>query len=405
MVDRRLLILALGMFALGTDSFVMAGVLPQISRGFGVPIGAAGQMTSIYAITYALMAPTVAAIAAQVPRKKLLLTSLATFVIANLATALAPSFGWALATRVLAGVAASMFAPTATGAAASIVPPERRGFALAVVITGLTSSTALGTPLGTVIGGLGDWRWTMVFIAVLAAASGLGVWALLSEIPLPPKITLAQRVAPIRDARVGLTLLTTLIYQTGHFITYTYLTVVFDRVLESNTFLIGALLVLWGSSGMVANLITGRLSDVVGNHKVIFGMLIVLALVMAWLPFAGAHLSTTIVAVAIWGAVAWGALAPQQHRLVSVAPQSAPVVLGLNTSCTYLGVTAAAVIGGVSIPVIGAHSLGFLAAAIVVVSIVLAGWATRKIEITEHRRQLKSAGSREGGVVWPASAD
>jgi predicted MFS family arabinose efflux permease len=405
MVDRRLLILALGMFALGTDSFVMAGVLPQISRGFGVSIGAAGQMTSIYAITYALMAPTVAAIAAQVPRKKLLLTSLATFVIANLATALAPSFGWALATRVLAGVAAAMFAPTATGAAASIVPPEKRGFALAVVITGLTSSTALGTPLGTVIGGLGDWRWTMVFIAVLAAASGLGVWALLSEIPLPPKITLAQRVAPIRDARVGLTLLTTLIYQTGHFISYTYLTVVFDRVLGSNTFLIGALLVLWGSSGMVANLITGRLSDVVGNHRVIFGMLIVLALVMAWLPFAGAHLWTTIVAVAIWGAVAWGALAPQQHRLVSVAHQSAPVVLGLNTSCTYLGVTAAAVIGGVSIPVIGAHSLGFLAAAIVVVSIVLAGWATRKIEIAEHRQQLKSAGSREGAVVGPASAN
>ena len=60
-MDKRLLILALGMFALGTDSFVMAGVLPQISRGFDVPIGAAGQMTTVYAITYALMAPTVAA--------------------------------------------------------------------------------------------------------------------------------------------------------------------------------------------------------------------------------------------------------------------------------------------------------------------------------------------------------
>src|SRR5689334_5581447 len=181
-MDRRLLVLALGMFALGTDSFVMAGVLPEIARSFDVSIGVAGQVTTVYAITYALMAPTIAAVAANVPRKALLLASLATFVVANLATALAPTFGFALATRVLAGIGAAMFAPTATGAAATMVSPEKRGFALAVVITGLTTSTALGTPIGAIIG-LGDWRWTMVFVSALAGASGLGVWALLSHIP------------------------------------------------------------------------------------------------------------------------------------------------------------------------------------------------------------------------------
>jgi predicted MFS family arabinose efflux permease len=244
-MDRRLLVLALGMFALGTDSFVMAGILPQIAQAFNVPIGAAGQVTTVYAITYALMAPTVAAIAAPVPRKALLLSSLAIFVLANLATALAPSYGLALATRVLAGLGAAMFAPTATGAAATMVAPEKRGFALAVVITGLTASTALGTPIGAVIGGLGDWRWTMVFVSALAGASGLGVWALLSHIPLPQAISLAKRMAPIRDPRVALTLLTGLVYQAGHFACYTYFTVVFDRVLQHNTMLIGALLVLW----------------------------------------------------------------------------------------------------------------------------------------------------------------
>ena len=30
-MDKRLLILALGMFALGTDTFVVAGVLPEIA--------------------------------------------------------------------------------------------------------------------------------------------------------------------------------------------------------------------------------------------------------------------------------------------------------------------------------------------------------------------------------------
>src|SRR6201994_2986301 len=97
-MDRRLLVLALGMFALGTDSFVVAGVLPEISRFFGVSISAAGQMTTVYAITYALLAPTIAALAAAIPRKSLLVAGLALFIIANLATAASPTFAIALVT-------------------------------------------------------------------------------------------------------------------------------------------------------------------------------------------------------------------------------------------------------------------------------------------------------------------
>jgi len=40
-MDRHLPVLALGVFALGTDSLVVAGVLPEIARGFDVGIGAA----------------------------------------------------------------------------------------------------------------------------------------------------------------------------------------------------------------------------------------------------------------------------------------------------------------------------------------------------------------------------
>jgi MFS transporter, DHA1 family, inner membrane transport protein len=36
------------MFARGTDSYVVAGVLPEISRVFDVGIARAGQMTTVY---------------------------------------------------------------------------------------------------------------------------------------------------------------------------------------------------------------------------------------------------------------------------------------------------------------------------------------------------------------------
>jgi predicted MFS family arabinose efflux permease len=379
-MDRRLLVLALGMFALGTDSFVVAGVLPQISRSFDVSIEAAGQMTTIYAITYALLAPTIAALASGVARKPLLVWGMAFFVLANLATALAPTYGIAMATRLLAGVSAAMFAPTATGVAAMLVPPERRGFALSVVAAGLAGSTALGTPIGALIGNFGDWRWTMAFVAGLALVAGVGVWALLPEVPMPPKVTLRQRLKPLADPRIGYTLLTTLLTMSGIFTVYTYFTVAFDRAILGNGMVLGALLVLWGAAGTLANLLSGRLIDAIGSRRVIFLLLAVATVNTALLPWTGAHLWTAAAAIAVWGACGWGYLAPQQHRLVMAAPQAAPVVLGLNNSCSYLGVSVGGVVGALGIQVVDAHHLGLIGAALTILALVAAELASQSID-------------------------
>ena len=367
------------MFALGTDSFVVAGVLPEISRFFRVSISAAGQMTTVYAITYALLAPTIAALAASIPRKSLLLAGLALFIIANLATAASPTFAIALITRIFAGTGAAMFAPTATGAATMIVPADRRGFALSVVVAGLTASTALGSPSGAVIGGLGDWRWTMAFVAALAAISALGVGTMLSDVPSPPKISLLKRIAPLADPRIGLTLATTLLTMTGIFIVYTYFAVVFAQLIGGNPFVLGSLLVLWGAAGTAANLFAGHMIDTIGNRKPIVSMLAVLIVVSAILPFTGNQLWIAGLAIALWGCCGWGVLVPQQHRLVTIAAQIAPVVLGLNTSCTYLGVSAAGIIGAIGIETLGARWLGMIGAAFIAVALIVAEIASSKI--------------------------
>lgn len=388
-MDRRLLVLAIGMFALGTDSYVVAGVLPEISRAFDVSVGAAGQMTTIYSVTFALLSPTIAAIAASVPRRNMLLAGAAIFTLANLATALAPTFAVALATRALAGLGAAMFSPTATGSAAMLVPAERRGFALSVVVAGLTLSTALGSPAGAVIGGLGDWRWTMVFVAALGTVAGAGVWGFLTEVPLPPAVSLGNRLAPLADVRVGLTLATTFLGLTGIFTVYTYFAVAFDRAIGANPIVLGALLVLWGAAGTFANLASGRLIDRIGSRKVILTMLTVLAIDSALMPWTSAQLWTAVPAIAIWGAAGWGLLVPQQHRLVSLAPSIAPVLLGLNTAGSFFGISAAGIIGAAGLEAVGPHHLGFVGAALAVVGLVVAELATMRIAAANVVRQAE----------------
>src|SRR5215472_14391042 len=336
-MDRRLLVLSIGMFALGTDSFVVAGVLPEIARHFDVGIGAAGQMTTIYSVTFALISPT---------------------------------FTIALLTRALAGVGAAMFSPTATGSAAMLVPPERRGYALSIVVTGLTLSTALGSPAGAVIGGLGDWRYTMLFVAALGTAAGLGVWAFLAEVPLPPAVSLSKRLAPLTDSRILLTLATTLVNLSGIFTVYTYFAVAFDRAIGNDAVVLGALLVLWGAGGTVANLVFGRLIDRIGSRMVILSTLVVLAIVSASMPWTSASLWTAVPVVAIWGAAGWGLLVPQQYRLV---------LLALNTAGSFFGMSAAGLIGAAAIPIVGAHHLGLVGAGLAVVAFIVAELATMRI--------------------------
>ncbi|MFG1427967.1 MFS transporter [Roseixanthobacter glucoisosaccharinicivorans] len=397
-MDRRLLVLALGMFALGTDSFVMAGVLPEIARAFGVSIGAAGQMTTVYAVTIAVLAPIIAAIAAHVPRKQLLLISLAIFVIANLGTALAPTFEVALATRALAGLGAAMFAPTATGSAASIVAPERRGFALALVATGMTVSTALGAPIGTLIGGLADWHWTMVLVSALAGVSFVGVAIFLSHIPMLPPISLAKRLAPLADARIGLSLATTLLFFSAAFTIYTYFAVAFGRAIAGNASVLAGLLVAWGLAGTVSNLVAGRLSDSLGSRRVLIAMMVLVTANFLLLRWTGASLWTAIPAVVLWGACGWGSTIPQQHRLVHIAPHIAPILLGLYSSFVFLGTTVAGVIGATAIEIVGGENLGYVAAALTFAALIVSELADRKIAAARLETQsVEAAGSTVGG--------
>ncbi|SAK89175.1 major facilitator transporter [Caballeronia hypogeia] len=390
-MDRRLLTLALGMFALGTDSFVFGGILPSIAAYFHVSIGAAGQLITVYALTFALLAPTIAALAAGISRKHLLLSGMGLFIVANVGTILSPNLGVALVTRALAGVGAAMFSPTASGTGTMLVPPERRGFALSVIVAGLTTATALGTPLGAVIGGLADWRWTLGFVAALGIAGFVGVWALLPEVPLPPAISLIKRFAPLADSRVGLILATTVLAQIGTFIIYNYVAVVFDRATGGSPSVLGGLLVLWGLAGTFSNLLAGRVLDRIGSRKVVTVMLIAVITAIVTMPWTTVHLWSAAIAMFVWGACAWGVLVPQQYRLVSLNPSMAAVLVGLNTSATYVGVSVAGAVGAAAIPVIGSHSLGYLGSAVVVLALVFSEIAQWRVNAVENGKSMKAA--------------
>src|SRR5207302_1398429 len=60
-IDRRAFILSAGMFAVGTDAFVIAGILPETAQSLSTSIEQASLVVSIFAVAYAVGSPLLVA--------------------------------------------------------------------------------------------------------------------------------------------------------------------------------------------------------------------------------------------------------------------------------------------------------------------------------------------------------
>jgi DHA1 family inner membrane transport protein len=378
-LDYRILVLALGTFAIGTDNYVVAGILPQVARSFDVSVAAAGQFVTVYSLAYGLLTPVMAALLANWPRRHVLLCGLVVFVVGNILTATQASFDLALLSRAVAGLGGAMFTPIAGATAAAMVAPERRGAALAIVIAGLSGATALGAPIGTLVGNAGDWHMTMWFVALIGTLALVGVFAILPDVAPPPALRLRQRLAPLGDARVATTLLTTLLFIFGVFVIYTYISIVFDRATNGDGTRLAVLLSSWGIAATVGNLAAGSLSDRFGNRRVINAALVVAALDFALMPWIGAGFLGAVMTVAIWGFCGWGFVVSQQHRLISIDASLAPILLALNASAIYLAISVAGGAGALVIGIMDPHDLPLVTSALVVASLFCAELAYRLI--------------------------
>ncbi|MFK4546965.1 putative MFS family arabinose efflux permease [Streptomyces tendae] len=172
-----LYLLAVAVCAMGTSEFMLAGLLPDIASDLGVGVGTAGTLTSAFATGMVVGAPLVAALARSRPGRSSLLAFVLAFAAAHAVGALTTSFPVLVATRVVAALANAGFLAVALTAAAALVPADRKGRALAVLLSGTTVATVAGVPGGALLGTLLGWRATFWAVALLCLPAALGVLA------------------------------------------------------------------------------------------------------------------------------------------------------------------------------------------------------------------------------------
>ncbi len=376
--------LTLGAFAIGTEGFMIAGLLPALAEDLSVGLPAAGHLVTAFSLAYAVGAPVMAVLTADLERRRLLTIAMGGFALGNLLAALAPSYTGLMAARLLLALSAATFMPTASGYAAALVGSDRRGRALSSVTTGLTLAIVAGVPLGVLVGQGFGWRATFIGVAALAVFSLLGILARLPR--QAPSVTagLRERLALAKRRDILGVLVTSVLTVAGTFTVYTYLGVFMADVAGLGPQALAPVLLGFGLAGAAGSQLGGGAADRWGARStVIAGGSLVL---LAYLTFS---LSATLgsarampillVAILLWGLASWGLITAQQARLVALAPDLAPVSLSMNSSAIYLGSAMGAAAGALVLADGATERLGWVAAGfglVALLSVLLSGTGT-----------------------------
>ncbi|KQX90411.1 MFS transporter [Variovorax sp. Root473] len=375
-----LLALTLSAFAIGTTEFVIVGLIPTVAADLHIGLPSAGLLVSLYALGVAIGAPVLTALTGKLPRKALLLGLMALFTIGNLLAWQAPSYESLIAARVLTGLAHGVFFSIGSTIATGLVPKEKAASAIAIMFTGLTVALVTGVPLGTFIGQHFGWRETFLAVSALGVVAFIGSWIFVpGNIRHTPPASLAQQAKVLAEPRLLLVYAKTAIGYGGSFIPFTFLAPILTDVSGFSASSVGWVMLVYGISVAVGNIWGGKLADRLGPIpalKIIFALL---AAVLLAFNFAAPHKWLALVAVLMWGAVAFGNVPGLQVYVVKQAerftPQAVDVASGLNIAAFNLGIALAAWAGGLIVTHLGLMHTPWIGALVVLVSLALTQWS------------------------------
>ena len=337
------------MLLVGTDTFLVAPLLPALSARFDVPSARAGWMVSAYAIGYCLTALVAGPTSDRLDRRRVLITGMAAFSATTAATGLAWSFTSMLVLRLATGVAAAVAAPQIWAAIAQVMPGRRIVPAMATATAGLTIAQLLGVPAGSLLA----VRSTSDPFVVVGTAGALVTAALWRWFPaVPPHDARGGRTgirsqyaalarAPHAPGRFG----AYFVFQIGNFAVLSFAATWFARDFHLDQAGIAWAMIVLGAGNTVGALVGPRIVRRAGQGRALLGGSVCYVLVYAVVaasPVRWAGIGLLAVAF-----VVGGVLFPVMMSLLQALTASARgTVSALANVLMYAGSTLAGIAGG-----------------------------------------------------------
>ena len=322
------------------------GMLPDVSADLSVSIPQAGLLVTGYAMGVVIGAPILAVASAHMPRRPTLIALAALFTFGNLLCSLAPNYPLLMVARVITALSHGTFFGIASVVAANLVTPNKRSQAIALMFTGLTLANVLGVPAGRLIGHEFGWRATFAGIVVIGLIAVASLAWLLPRRIAAPRGEIVREFAALRDPRVLLALLTSVLYSASLFCVFTYITPTLTRVSGFSERAIAPILLLFGVGLTFGSTLGGRL----GDRLLVPAILSIIganAVVLALIHFVSGTQAPMVSMLFVWAVLAF-ALVPLLQTLVVRDACAAPNLAStLNQAAFNLGNAIGAWVGSV----------------------------------------------------------
>lgn len=390
-----LVLLFTGAFLMGSAEMLVVGMLDLIADDLRISFADAGALVTANALGLAIGGPVLTLLATRWDRRRVVIAAPAVFAAFNVILVVA-GFEVMLVARVVIGAVQGVFIAAAIPVATSIVPEARRGRAMAIVISGFATASALGLPLGTLLGQAVGWRASFAAVTAVAVLVAVGAIALVPSVPTPRHSGAANQARHAFAPRVLAVLLFCAVLFAGIQTALTYVVPFLGEITHVSGPIVTIFLLLYGIATTVGSYAGGRFADANAGRTLVIGSIGVAAS-LALLYVGGALPVVAAAAILGMGLFGMGMAPSMQYRVTALAGPGAPLAASLPASAVNGGIALGSLIGGVALDLVDVRTAALAGALIAVVSIGIAA-ATSRLRSEDPGLAAEPSGD-PGGVT------
>lgn len=363
--------MALCVFALIASEFMPVSLLTPMASDLRVTEGMAGQGIALSGACAVLASLAIAAIAARIDRKALLLALTAMMCLSGAVVGLAPNYATYLAGRALIGVVVGGFWSLSAATAMQLVPPSGVPRALAIFNGGNALATVIAAPLGSYLASIVGWRGAFLSLVPIAALAFAWQWVSLPTMPPLPRAGSSNNVFRLfKNRAVVLGMLAVGTFFMGQFALFTYLRPFLEAVTRVDVPMLSFMLLALGIAGFAGTLFIGRFLNA-AFHGTLATIPVLMAAIAVLLTALGGSVSATALLLGLWGLVATAAPVGWWTWIAQTLPQDAEAGGGLMVAVVQLSIALGSTAGGLLFDASGYRATFLLSAALLLVGAFL----------------------------------